>query len=72
MKLVSWLGSVAGLIGAAMLCLKLEYSGFGYLFFLASSICWLVVSYQARNWSLITLQLGFTATNVIGIARWVV
>lgn len=67
---VEWLGSILGLLGAAVLATNSPYSGYGFVAFLASNLCWIYYGYTKRAHGLLTMQAGFTLTSVIGIARW--
>lgn len=67
---VEWLGSLTGLLGAGLLALNNAWSGYGFVAFLISNACWILYGRMARAKGLITMQLGFTATSMIGIWRW--
>jgi len=68
-----WAGSLTGLAGAGLLALNLPaISGYGFIAFLASNICWIVVGRQRRMIPLLLMQLGFTATSLLGLYRWLI
>jgi uncharacterized membrane protein YhhN len=69
-KFVEWSGAVLGLIGSLLLALKQDVSGYGFVAFLVSNVCWLVFGIRNRAWGLVTMQVGFTATSSIGIYNW--
>lgn len=69
-RIVEWVGSVLGLIGAALLATNSSVSGYGFVAFLASNFCWMYFGYKTRALGLVTMQAGFTLTSFIGIARW--
>lgn len=69
---MEWAGAATGLAGAALLALHVEASGWGFVFFLASNVAWMGFGILTRAWGLVTMQLGFMATSVTGIFRWLV
>lgn len=69
-KLVEWGGTLTGLVGAGLLALHLPISGYGFILFLCSNVCWLCFGLQTRAWGMVTMQLGYTVTSVLGVVRW--
>jgi len=69
---LDWLGSVLGLIGAFLLALNTALSGFGWVAFIGSNAAWIAYGCRTRTWSLVTMQVGFTATSMLGIWRWLI
>lgn len=69
-KKVEWAGSILGLAGAFLLALNSPISGWGFVAFLISNLCWVVFAIYRSSFGLLTMQVGFTATSVLGIARW--
>lgn len=65
-----WSGAILGLIGAAMLAINHKVSRFGWLFFLASNVCWVIYGIATHAFGLVVMQAGFTVTTIIGIFRW--
>jgi len=45
-------------------------SGYGFVAFLASNVLWLWFGIQTRTWGLVAMQVGFTATSLLGLYRW--
>ncbi|MCP4121406.1 MAG: hypothetical protein GY751_06595 [Bacteroidetes bacterium] len=70
MNKVEWAGSITGLIGAAVLSTNTSLSGWGFVLFLISNLFLIFYAFQNRANGLLTMQLGFTATSVLGITRW--
>jgi len=70
LRLIEWLGSLTGLAGAFLLALNTEISGYGFVMFLLSNVCWIAFALKTRTFGLLTMQAGFTATSVLGMARW--
>lgn len=69
-KVVEWSGAILGLTGSLLLALRLDISGYGFLAFLVSNVCWLYFGVRNRAWGLVTMQAGFTATSLMGLYNW--
>jgi len=65
-----WIGAITGLLGALLLSLNVSVSGYGFILFLASNVAWVIYSLRRRTYGLLAQQLGFSATSIIGIVRW--
>ncbi|MCG8668626.1 MAG: hypothetical protein MI867_04365 [Pseudomonadales bacterium] len=61
-----------GLIGAALLALNMEFSGYGRYAFLASNITWIAYGIRAATFSLLVMQVSFTLKSLLGLYRWIV
>lgn len=70
LSLLEWSGAFLGLIGAALLALNTRISGYGFVAFLASNICWISFALLSGTYGLLTMQLGFTVTSALGVYRW--
>lgn len=69
-KIVEWSGTVLGLVGSLLLALNITISGYGFITFLASNVCWLFFGIRNRAWGLVTMQAGFAVTSLLGIYNW--
>lgn len=69
---LQWAGCVTGVAGALLLALNTKYSGWGFVLFLISNGFWTAFGIQTNAPGLITTQVIFTATSVLGIYRWLV
>jgi hypothetical protein len=69
-KVVEWTGAILGMLGSLMLALNVSISGYGFIVFLTSNVCWLVFGIRNRAWGLVTMQIGFTMTSMTGIYNW--
>ncbi|MBU9200403.1 hypothetical protein KTD31_03420 [Burkholderia multivorans] len=69
-KLVEWTGAILGLLGSLLLALKLDVSGWGFIAFLVSNLFWLAYGFKNRAWGLVTMQLGYSVTSLMGIYNW--
>lgn len=68
---MDWLGSTLGLAGAALLAANTTGSEYGWLLFLLSNAAWIIYGVKNKTWSLVTMQVGFTGTSMLGIVRWI-
>jgi hypothetical protein len=71
-RLFEIVGTVAGISGALLLSAHVEYSAYGYVLFLLSSIMLLGHARLIRAKWLIALQVCFLGTNLNGIYQWVI
>lgn len=69
-KIIGWFGSICGIGGAVLLALNLPYSGYGYLFFLVSSLFLVVWSLKTGAKHNLTMQLCFCIINSMGVYNW--
>lgn len=69
-KVLEILGSCSGLLGAALLARNDALSGYGFVAFLVSNACWMIFGLRTSIWGMVVMQIGFTATSVIGIVNW--
>ena len=67
---VEWVGSLTGLLGAGLLATNSVWSGYGFVAFLFSNMCWIAYGRMAQARGLITMQVGFTVTSLVGIWQW--
>ena len=67
---LKWSGTIAGILGALLLALNIPQSGWGYVLFLVSSVCWSSAGISMREPSITTLNSAFSIVNVIGIYSW--
>lgn len=68
---VGWIGSALGLAGSLVLALNAPYSGYGFLAYLGSNFAWFYHGVKTRTWALVVMQVGFTATSLVGLRNWV-
>lgn len=67
---LEWAGCTFGLLGAFLLALNNSASGYGFVAFLLSNFCWMLFARKIKASGLLLMQLGFTATSVVGIFNW--
>ena len=67
MKLVSWLGTIASILGSFIIAFG--FMKFGYIAFIIGSISWLYVGIKSKESPLIVLNGTFFVANIIGLTR---
>jgi hypothetical protein len=67
---IEWIACFAGLLGSALLAMNNRYSKWGFVAFLASNVLWFSYGWDKQVWGLVTMQIGFTVTSVVGIKTW--
>ncbi|MBW5290591.1 MAG: hypothetical protein Rsou_0982 [Candidatus Ruthia sp. Asou_11_S2] len=65
-----WFGAVTGITGGLLVAPNFEWSKFGYLFFMASAISWIVQGAKNNDNSLVLLNTVFVCVNTLGIYHW--
>lgn len=67
---LKWFGTVTGVIGALVLALNIPISGWGWVLFGVSSLCWSIAGAVMLDYSLVVLQSAFLIVDIIGVWRW--
>lgn len=66
-----WLGAFTGLMGSGLIAWNhASYSVFGFWLFLLSNCCWIGFGLKQRAWGLVSMQIGFSITSILGIYNW--
>lgn len=69
---IEWAGSLTGLLGAWLLAINdPHWSGYGFVVFLVSNLFWIALGIRKRLYGLLVMQVGFTGSSLVGIARWI-
>lgn len=69
LAICEWIGSVAGLIGAALLASNTRASPNGWFAFIVANIAMIVFALDIEANGLLLQQLGFMATSAVGMCR---
>lgn len=72
LAILKWTGTATGISGALLIAMNIPQSGYGFLLFLVSSLCWFTAAWRMGETSLATLQFVFIAINLLGIWRWLI
>lgn len=62
--------AVFGLAGTVLLANNGPHAGWGFVAYLVSNAGWIAFAWAGRHWFLLVQQIGFTATSLWGISRW--
>lgn len=68
--MLEWAGCVFGVLGATLLATNTRWSRYGWIPFLVSNVFWIGLAQEDNKHGLLTQQLVFTATSLLGIYRW--
>jgi hypothetical protein len=69
---LEWSGAITGVIGAGLLATNTSMSGFGFIAFLISNLFWIAFAITKRSYGLLSMQVLFTATSLLGVYRWLI
>jgi hypothetical protein len=69
-QIAPWFGTIAQLIGAALMASRLSPPPIAYSLMLAGSLAWAAIAAGRADWPLFTLNAAFSAINIVGLARW--
>ena len=72
LKSLKLIGEIGGITGATLVAFNIPISGYGFLFYLSSSVAWSIASYMMKEWSLFRMSIFFTVINFMGIYRWLI
>lgn len=71
-EILEWTGCFTGLGGSALLATNSRYSAWGWVLFILSNAAWIAYGLLKGANGLVAQQIGFTATSLIGIWKWLV
>ena len=71
-KLLGWLGAAFGITGAVLLSENIPISGWGFVFFITSSVCLSIWAFRKKEYHQLTMQVVFTVINFNGCIKWLV
>lgn len=69
---LQWLGCVTAAFGSLLLALQTKRSGYGWIAFLISNLFWIAYGLLTGAPGLVTQQIIFTCTSMVGIWRWLI
>jgi hypothetical protein len=71
---IRWVASISGMIAAFAVSLDLgrRVTGWGFVLFVGSSICWITGAVLTEDWALGTQNAVLFAINVLGVYRYLV
>lgn len=69
---IEWTGTVTGVLGAVVVASNTKYSPLGWISFLICSLSMACYGYMTEAWGLLTLEVCFVLTNLMGLWRWLI
>jgi hypothetical protein len=69
---IEWGGACFGVLGTILLALNGPRAGWGFVAYLASNLAWIASSWMQGQWPLLTQQIIFLASSLLGIWVWLV
>ena len=69
MNSLEWTGSLAGLLGSALLATHTRVSRYGWFAYLIANIAMGLFALSGHHYGLLVQQVGFTGTSIFGIYR---
>ena len=66
-----WSGAILGMTGSLMMSVNQPWSKWAWAIWLVSNLLLLTYAITRRSYGLITMQLFFTCTSVLGFYRWI-
>lgn len=71
---LKWGASISGIIAALMVSLDLgrRVTGWGFVLFVASSICWISGAALTGDWALGTQNVALFGINLLGVYRYLI
>ena len=72
--IVKWAASISGMIAAFMISLDLgrRLTGWGFVLFVFSSICWFSGAWLTEDWALGTQNTVLFGINLLGVYRYLI
>lgn len=70
MTAIAWGGAVFGILGALLVALQVRASGFGFMAYAASNICWIAFALETGNKPIFIMNFIFIALAMLGFYRW--
>lgn len=71
-EIAEWIGCITGVIGSVMLAARHPKAGWAFVLYLVSSCSWIFYGALTSAPGMITMQLVFIGTALIGIYNWLI
>jgi hypothetical protein len=71
---VKWAASISGMIAAFIVSLDAgrRWTGWGFVLFVGSSVCWFAGSWLTEDWALGTQNTVLFGINLLGVYRYLI
>lgn len=66
-----WAGAFFGVLGALLVALQVRASGFGFVAYALSNVCFMAFAIAGRHWGILTMNVIFLVLAFVGFYRWV-
>lgn len=63
-------GAIFGVLGSLLLALQVRASGFGFLCYAFSNVCWIAFGIAGQHWGVLGMNCVFLLLSCVGFARW--
>ena len=67
---LKWTSTISGIAGALLMAANVDASGYGFVGFFISSVCWAAAGTMMREPSIMILYFVYIAINLLGLVRW--
>jgi len=71
-EIFEWMGCVTGVLGSLLLAARHPRAGWGFVLYFFSSCAWLSYGILVGASGLVSMQMVFIATALIGIYNWLI
>lgn len=73
-EVLKWGASISGIIAAFMVSLDFgrRVTGWGFVLFVGSSLCWISGAYLTEDWALGTQNITLFGINLLGVYRYLI
>lgn len=71
-EIAEWLGCLTGVAGSLLLAAKHRKAAWAFVLYLISSCAWILYGVMTEAPGLITMQVVFVGTAVLGIYTWLI
>jgi len=72
LAIIKWVGAGFGIVGAVLVAMNIPNSGYGFVLFSVSAICWTYIGWKLKELSLVMLNLTFLSIDILGMYRWLI
>lgn len=69
-QVIEWAAALFGVWGTVLLALKGPRAGWGFVAYLASNAGWIAFAWHGGHWGLLSQQIVFVASSLLGIWVW--
>lgn len=69
---LEWSGAILGMSGSLIMSVNQPWSKWAWAIWLVSNLLLLFYALMRRSYGLITMQVFFTGTSVLGFYRWII